>query len=75
MRKKKRKPTAIHIVDKYVYVCKENHVLVHETSDQFVNSFTIGYDRDALSMSSCADGFIYYVSCRSEEAMGNNMKF
>ena len=62
----KNGPTAIHIIDKYVYVCEDIHILVYETSGQFVTSFAIGYrewsTRYALSISSCADCFIY-VSC------------
>ena len=58
----KHGPTAIHIVDKYVYVCEGIHILVYETSGWFVTSFTIGYDEWSRNISSCADGFIY-VSC------------
>ena len=58
-------PIAIHIVDKYVYVCEEIHILVYETSGHFFTSFAIGYEwstRYARSISFCADGFMY-VSC------------
>ena len=73
---KLRGPTALHIDDKYVYV-SDNHghcIVVYETSGQFVTSFTIGYDRYALGMSSCADGFMY-VSCWSGGATGDIMIF
>ena len=63
---------ALHIVEKYVYMCEVNHILVYETSGQFVTSFAIGYDewsRNAVSISSCADGFIY-VSCWSRVIPG-----
>ena len=60
----KRGPTAIHIVDKYVYVGENDHILVYKTSGQFVTSFAIavGYDEWSFSISFCADGFMY-VCC------------
>ena len=58
-------PTAIHIVDKYVYVCDYYRILVYKTSGQFVTSFD---ETDVISeydlifkdcITSCANGFIY----------------
>ena len=53
---------AIHIVDKYVYMGYKNHILVYETSGQFVTSFADhGHDPSfsVTRISSCVDGFIY----------------
>ena len=60
----KREPIVIHIVDMYVYVGENDHILVYKTSGQLVTSYAIaiGHDECSFSISSCADGFIY-VSC------------
>ena len=55
----KSQPKAIHIVDKYVYVCDfSDCIAVYETSGEFVTSF--GHDGlHVLCITSCADGFIH----------------
>ena len=60
---KLRGPTALHIVDKYVYVSDYTGE-VYETSGQFVTSFGgLGHKKGKFksprSITSCADGFIY----------------
>ena len=59
-------PTALHIVDKYVYVSDDigHCIVVYETSGQFVTSFggwgqEEGEFRFPHCIASCADGFIY----------------
>ena len=63
---KLRGPSAVHIVDKYVYVSEHfgHCIVVYETSGQFVTSFgKYGHDEGELCrpycITSCADGFIY----------------
>ena len=64
-------PTAIHIVDKYVYVCNAYRILVYNISGNFVTSFD---ENDVISedhfifrdfITSCANGFIYVPYCES----------
>ena len=64
------KPSALHIVDKYVYVSDvSGHcVIVYETSGQFVTSFgRRGHKEGEFSgprcITSCADGFIHVCDC------------
>ena len=59
-------PSALHIVDKYMYVSDwSGHcIVVYETSGQFVTSFgrfghLDGEFDSPYSITSCADGFIY----------------
>ena len=60
-----RIPTALHIVDKYVYVSDDSgHCIVYETSGQFVISFgECGLEEGKFCyphcITSCTDGFIY----------------
>ena len=63
---KLNKPSALHVVDKYVYVCDfSGHcIVVYDTSGQFVTSFGRFGQKEAqfcvpYSITSCADGFIY----------------
>ena len=63
-------PSALHIVDKYVYVSdiSGDCIVVHDTSSNFVTSFgrrgrKEGELRDPYCITSCADGFIYV--CRA----------
>ena len=55
-------PTALHIVDKYVYVSDllGHRIVVYETSGQFVTSFGgRGQKEYPCCITSCADGFIH----------------
>ena len=59
-------PTALHIVDKYVYVsdCSGQCIVVYETTGQFVTSFggcgqKEGEFNGPRYITSCADGFIH----------------
>ena len=54
---KLREPTALHIVDNYVYVCTRRNIAVYRTSGQFVTSF--GEFSQCANITSYADGFIY----------------
>ena len=59
--------SALHIVDKYVYVCG-HCIVVYDTSGNFVTSFgRFGSKEGELcypySITSCADGFIYVCDC------------
>ena len=63
---KLRGPTALHIVDKYVYVSDFNGhcIVVYETSGQFVTSFggpghKEGEFNGPCCITSCVDGFIH----------------
>ena len=63
---KLRMPSAIHIVDKYVYVSdwSDHCIVVYETSGQFVTSFgRHGHEKGEFDypfcITSCADGFIH----------------
>ena len=67
---KLRRPSAIHIVDKYVYVSDiSGHcIVVYETSGQFVTSFgRHGHEEGEFDspfcITSCADGFIHVCDC------------
>ena len=56
-------PTALHIVDKYVYVSDYDGgcIVVYETSGQFVTSFG-GHEGAFIGprhITTCSDGFIY----------------
>ena len=62
---KLRGPSAVHIVDKYVYVSDYfgDYIVVYETSGQFVTSFgrcgrKEGEFAEPYCITSCADGFI-----------------
>ena len=54
-------PKALHIVDKYIYVCDFRYVVVYETSGQFVASFggLEGEFNYPHCITSCANGFIH----------------
>ena len=65
-KRKLRGPSAVHIIDKYVYVSdfSGNCIVVYETSGQFVTSFgrhghEEGEFRSPFCITSCADGFIH----------------
>ena len=67
---KLRGPTALHIVDKYVYVSDFSAycIVVYETSGQFVTSFGGHGQKDGefnspYCITSCADGFIHVCDC------------
>ena len=67
---KLRGPTALHIVDKYVYVSdwRGDCIVVYDTSGNFVTSFgRYGRKEGELyypyCITSCADGFIYVCDC------------
>ena len=64
---KLREPSALHIVDKYVYVSDHNGncILVYDTSGNFVTSFCHkeGELYYPFCITSCADGFIYVCDC------------
>ena len=60
------RPSALHIVDKYVYVSDTSGhcILVYDTSDKFVTSFGRRGRKDGeldcpFCITSCADGFIH----------------
>ena len=70
---KLRQPTALHIVDKYVYVSdhSDHCIVVYKTSGQFVTSFgRRGHGEGEfdlpLCITSCADSFIHVCD------LGNN---
>ena len=70
---KLKAPSALHIVDKYVYVSdwSGNCIVVYETSGQFVTSFgRHGYKEGEFDrpycITSCADGFVHVCD------LGNN---
>ena len=63
-------PSAVHVVDKYVYVSDHvcNCLVVYETSGQFVTSFgRHGHDLEEgefdspYCVTSCADGFMCVI--------------
>ena len=63
---KLREPSALHIIDKYVYVSdwSGDCIVVYETSGQFVTSFgRCGHEKGEFHrpfcITSCADGFIH----------------
>ena len=65
-----RGPSALHIVDKYVYLsdCIGHCVVVYETSGQLVTSFgTHGHKEGEFygphCITSCCDGFLYVCDC------------
>ena len=70
-------PSALHIVDKYVYVSDFNGhcIVVYETSGQFVTSFgrrgqKKGEFKFPRCITSCADGFIHVCdqdNCRAQK--------
>ena len=67
---KLRRPSGLHIADKYVYVSDlSGHcIVVYETSGQFVTSFgrpgrEEGEFRGPFCITSCVDGFIHICDC------------
>ena len=67
---KLRRPSGLHIADKYVYVSDFNGdcIVVYETSGQFVTSFgrpgqEEGEFRGPFCITSCVDGFIHVCDC------------
>ena len=63
---KLRRPSGLHIVDKYVYVSdRDGHcIVVYETTGQFVTSFRMcGWNEGEFQypncITSCTDGFIH----------------
>ena len=71
---KLRVPSALHIVDKYVYVSDHigHCIVVYETSGQFVTSFGVhghkeGEFNNPYAITSCANGlYIYAISVITE---------
>ena len=66
-------PSALHFVDKYVYVCdyQRNCILVYETSGKFVTSFgeygkENGQFNGPRSITSSADGLIYVCDSNND---------
>ena len=69
---KLRRPSGLHIVDKYVYVSdRDGHcIVVYETTGEFVTSFGMcGWNEGEFQypncITSCADGFIYVCDIRN----------
>ena len=61
---KLRRPAALHIADKYVYVSDSTRIAVYETSGQYVTSFGRhgegeGEFRSPFCITSCVSGCIY----------------
>lgn len=66
---KLRYPTALHIIDKYIYISNigGDTIVVYDISGNFITSFgEKGQLRGPRSITSCGDGFIYVVDSNND---------